>query len=139
MLFPNAKIIHTKRDPIDTCLSIFFQNFNNNHPYAFNLTNLGAHYRQYERIMLHWHAVLLDALWILTMRIPLPAGFWTRKLIEHVGLEWNDACLAPHKLERSVKTASHWQVRQPIYKTSLERWKNYEEFLGPLILALKNN
>lgn len=139
LLFPKVKIIHTKRNPIDTCLSIFFQNFNKAHPYAFNLENLGFHYKQYERIMRHWHEVLpgriMDIQYEDTISDP---EYWSRKLIDHIGLEWNDACLAPHKLERTVKTASHWQVRQPIYKTSVERWKNYEEFLGPLFDALKD-
>lgn len=139
LLFPKAKIIHTKRNPIDTCLSIFFQNFNDAHPYAFDLKNLGAHYKQYERIMRHWHEVLpgriMDIHYEDTISDP---EYWSRKLIEHIGLEWDDACLAPHKLERTVKTASHWQVRQPIYKTSVQRWKNYEPFLGDLIDALKD-
>ena len=139
LLFPNVKIIHTKRDPIDTCLSKFFQNFGDNHPYAFNLENLGFNYKQYQRLMQHWHAVLpgriLDISYEDTIADP---EFRSRKLIAHVGLEWDDACLSPHKLERSVKTALHWQVRQPIYKTSVQRWKNYEEFLGPLIQALKD-
>lgn len=139
LLFPHVKIIHTKRDPIDTCLSIFFQNFNEAHPYAFDLSNLGFHYRQYERIMRHWHAVLpgriMDINYADTIADP---EFWSRKLISHIGLEWDDACLSPHKLERSVKTASHWQVRQPIYKTSEQRWKNYEKFLDPLKLALQD-
>jgi tetratricopeptide (TPR) repeat protein len=138
LLFPNVKIIHTKRNPIDTCLSIFFQNFNTVHDYAADLGNLGFHYKQYERIMQHWHKVLpgriLDINYEDTIADP---EFWSRKLIDHIGLEWDDACLAPHKLERTVKTASHWQVRQPIYKTSVQRWKNYEEFLLPLIEALK--
>ena len=139
LLFPNVKIIHTKRNPIDTCLSIFFQNFNAAHDYASDLGNLGFHYKQYQRIMRHWHEVLpgriLDINYEDTIADP---EYWSRKLIDHIDLEWNDACLAPHKLERSVKTASHWQVRQPIYKTSVERWKNYEEFLQPLIEALKD-
>jgi tetratricopeptide (TPR) repeat protein len=138
-IFPNAKIIHTKRDPIDTCLSIFFQSFNDWHSYGFNLANLGFHYRQYERLMAHWHKVLpgkiLDINYEDTTSDP---EYWSRRLIDYVGLEWNDTCLAPHKLERSVKTASIWQVRQPIYKTSVARWRNYEEFLGPLIEALKD-
>jgi tetratricopeptide (TPR) repeat protein len=138
LLFPNVKIIHTKRDPMDTCLSIFFQSFNDSHPYAFDLSNLGFHYRQYERIMRHWHEVLpgriLDINYSDTIADP---EYWSRQLIAHVGLEWDDACLTPHKLERSVKTASHWQVRQPIYKTSVERWRNYEAFLDPLKQALK--
>lgn len=140
LLFPNAKIIHTRRNPLDICLSIFFQHFTPEaHPYAFDLENLGHHYKQYERIMRHWHAVLpgriMDIQYEDTISDP---EFWSRKLIDHIGLEWNDACLAPHKLERTVKTASHWQVRQPIYKTSVQRWKNYEQFLGPLIDALKD-
>jgi tetratricopeptide (TPR) repeat protein len=140
LLFPNVKIIHTIRDPIDTCLSIFFQHFNaKGHPYSFDLSNLGYHYKQYQHIMKHWHEVLpgriMDIHYEDTVADP---EFWSRKLIDHVGLEWSDACLAPHKLERTVKTASHWQVRQPIYKTSVQRWKNYEEFIGPLIEALKD-
>lgn len=139
LLFPKVKIIHTKRNPIDTCLSIFFQSFNNAHPYAFDLENLGHHYKLYERIMKHWHEVLpgriMDIQYEDTISDP---EYWSRKLIAHIGLEWDDACLAPHKLERTVKTASHWQVRQPIYKTSVERWRNYEQFLGPLIHALKD-
>jgi tetratricopeptide (TPR) repeat protein len=139
LLFPNIKIIHTKRDPIDTCLSIFFQNFGDGHPYAFDLGNLGFHYKQYERIMRHWHEVLPGRIMDINYEDTIAdLEFWSRKLIDHIGLEWDDACLAPHKLERSVKTASHWQVRQPIYKTSVQRWKNYEEFLGPLIKALKD-
>ncbi|WP_052177746.1 tetratricopeptide repeat-containing sulfotransferase family protein [Methylotenera sp. G11] len=139
-IFPNAKIIHTKRDPVDTCLSIFFQHFNEHHSYAFDLSNLGFYYKQYERLMQHWHTVLpgriMDIHYADTIADP---EYWTRKLISHIGLEWDDACLAPHKLERSVKTPSHWQVRQPIYKTSVQRWKNYEPYIQPLIDALNVN
>lgn len=137
LLFPNARIIHCRRDAMDNCLSIFFQNFGGEHPYAYDLSNLGHHYRQYERLMAHWHEVLpgriLDINYEDTIADP---EYWSRRLIAHVGLEWDDACLAPHKLERTVKTASHWQVRQPIYKTSVQRWKNYEKHLQPLKQAL---
>jgi tetratricopeptide (TPR) repeat protein len=137
MLFPNAPIIHCKRDAMDNCLSIFFQSFAGEHPYAYDLTHLGHHYREYERLMSHWQQVLpgriLDINYEDTIADP---EYWSRKLIEHVGLDWDDACLAPHKLERAVKTASQWQVRQPIYKTSVERWKNYEKHLAPLKKAL---
>lgn len=136
-LFPKARIVHCKRDPMDNCLSIFFQNFGGDHPYAYDLANLGHHYSQYQKLMEHWHTVLpgriLDINYEDTIADP---EHRSRKLIEHVGLEWDDACLAPHKLERTVKTASHWQVRQPIYKTSVQRWKNYEKHLGPLKEAL---
>jgi len=137
LLFPNVPIIHCRRDAMDNCLSIFFQNFSEGHPYAYDLANLGHHYRQYERLMAHWHAVLPGRILDLQYEdlITDPES-WSRKLIEFVGLEWDDACLAPHKLERTVKTASHWQVRQPIYKTSVARWKHYEQYLGPLKAAL---
>jgi len=137
LLFPNAPIIHCKRDAMDNCLSIFFQNFGAGHPYAYDLTNIGHHYRLYERLMAHWHQVLpgriLDINYEDTIADP---EYWSRKLIAHVGLEWDDACLAPHKLERTVKTASQWQVRQPIYKTSVARWRHYENYLEPLKEAL---
>lgn len=138
LLFPNAPIIHCKRDAMDNCLSIFFQNFAGEHPYAYDLTNLGHQHRQYERLMSHWHQVLpgriLEINYEDTIADP---EYWSRKLISHVGLEWNDACLAPHQLERAVKTASQWQVRQPIYKTSVQRWKNYEKHLASLKEALE--
>jgi len=137
LLFPKAPIIHCKRNAMDNCLSIYFQNFADEHPYAYDLMHLGHHYREYERLMSHWQQVLpgriLDINYEDTIADP---EYWSRKLIEHVGLDWDDACLAPHKLERAVKTASQWQVRQPIYKTSVERWKNYEKHLAPLKKAL---
>lgn len=139
LLFPNAKIIHTRRDPIDTCLSIYFQNFAGDHRYAYDLENLGHHYLQYQRLMAHWHKVLpvniFDVDYEETISNPEDVS---RALINHIGLDWNDACLAPHKLERSVKTASHWQVRQPIYKTSVQRWKAYEPYLEKLITSLNS-
>jgi tetratricopeptide (TPR) repeat protein len=137
LLFPNAPIIHCKRNAMDNCLSIFFQNFGGDHPYAYDLSKLGHHHREYERLMAHWHAVLpgriMDICYEDTIADP---EYWSRKLIEHVRLDWDVACLAPHKLERTVKTASHWQVRQPIYNTSVQRWKNYEKHLGPLKQSL---
>jgi tetratricopeptide (TPR) repeat protein len=137
LLFPNAPIIHCKRNAMDNCLSIFFQNFGADHAYAYELSNLGHHYRQYERLMLHWHEVLPGRIFDINYEDTIAdPEFWSRKVIEHAGLDWDDACLAPHKLERSVKTASHWQVRQPIYKSSVQRWKNYEKHLGPLKEAL---
>jgi tetratricopeptide (TPR) repeat protein len=140
LLFPNVKFIHTKRDPIDTCLSIYFQNFTNYHSYAFDLNNLGFYYKQYERIMNHWHQVLPGRIIDINYSdIVSDPEYWTRKLISHFDLEWSDSCLAPHKLERTVKTASLWQVRQPIYKTSIQRWKNYEPYIQSLIEALKSD
>ena len=137
LLMPEVPIIHVKRNVMDNCLSIFFQNFKKGHNYAYDLSDIGHQYKQYEKLMAHWHNVLpgkiMDINYEDTVNDP---EYWSRKLIDHVGLEWDEACLAPHKLERSVKTASHWQVRQPIYKTSVKRWKHYEKYLGPLKEAL---
>jgi tetratricopeptide (TPR) repeat protein len=124
LLFPNARIIHCKRDVMDNCLSIFFQNFSGAHPYAYDLANLGYQHRQYQRLMAHWHEVLPGRILDLQYEdLIADSETWSRKLIEHVGLEWDDACLAPHKLERMVKT-------------SVQRWKHYEQHLGPLKQAL---
>lgn len=137
LLFPMATIINVKRDPIDNCLSIYFQKFLRGHPYAYDLKDIGHQYLLYQKMMEHWHSVLPGRIMDLQYEnlISDPER-WSRKLIQHVGLQWDDACLTPHKLERTVKTASQWQVRQPIYKTSVQRWKNYEQHLGPLKEAL---
>jgi tetratricopeptide (TPR) repeat protein len=137
LLFPKASIIHVKREPMDNCLSIYFQKFLRDHPYAYDLADIGHQYLLYRNLMAHWHSVLPGRILDLNYEDLIAAPeFWTRKLIDHVGLEWDEACLAPHKLERSVKTASHWQVRQPIYKSSVQRWKNYEKHLALLKEAL---
>jgi len=138
LLFPKARVIHCKRDPLDTCLSIFFQKFSASHPYSFDLGDLGHYYREYERLMEHSRAVLPSGM-MLEMQyedvIERPEEM-TRKLIEFCGLEWDESCLKFHESKRAVQTASSWQVRQPIYKTSSKRWKQYEKHLGPLINAL---
>ncbi len=137
MMFPNARIIHSKRNPMDTCLSCWMQNFNDSHTYSRNLADAGHHYRQYLDLMAHWHEVLPGR--ILDVAYEDLVGNQeetSRKIIDHIGLPWDDACLQFHKLERTVLTASVWQVRQPIYKQSAGRWKNYEAHLGPLRKAL---
>ena len=133
MLFPNARIIHSKRNALDTCLSCWMQNFNDSHTYSRNLGDAGHHYRQYLDLMAHWHEVLPGR--ILDVEYEDLVGEQegiSRKIIDHLGLAWDDACLQFHKLERTVLTASVWQVRQPIYKQSAGRWKNYDAHLGPL-------
>ena len=137
-ILPNAKIVHINRNPIDTCLSCFTRMFNSGQYHTYNLTELGLYYRNYHKLMEHW-------------RKALPAGSFldlqyeelvtdkenqTRKLIEFCGLEWDDACLESHKNTRSIRTASVTQVRQPVYTSSIERWKRYDTFLEPLIKAL---
>ncbi|MBI1212787.1 MAG: tetratricopeptide repeat protein [Alphaproteobacteria bacterium] len=137
LLFPNARIIHSKRNPMDTCLSCWMQNFNDSHSYSRDLADAGHHYRQYQDLMAHWHEVLPGR--ILDVEYEDMVGNQeetSRKVIEHIGLPWDDAVLQFHKLDRTVLTASVWQVRQPIYKQSAGRWKNYEAHIGHLRKAL---
>jgi len=138
-VFPQARILHTQRNPIDTCLSIYFQAFNNSHTYATDLDDLAFYYREYRRLMAHWRAVLPPEVFL---DVPYEALVedqegWSRRIIEFIGLEWDERCLNFHETERKVGTASNWQVRQKIYKTSKERWRNYEQFVGPLLPLLE--
>ena len=136
-LFPKATFIHCYRDPIDTCLSSYFQNFSREMAFAFNLEKLGAYYRGYRRIMDHWQEVLpVSVLHVNYEELIANQEEVSRRLIAHCGLEWDDNCLQFHKTERGVRTASVWQVRQPMYKTSARRWKKYEPYIGPLLEAL---
>ncbi len=134
---PNARIVHCQRNPLDTCLSIYFHNFNANHPYATDLAALGHYYRQYERLMAHWRSVLgkqlLDMPYTDIINDQEAA---TRRLLEHCGLEWNEDCLRYYASKRIVNTPSYDQVRQPIYTSSNERWRHYSKHLAPLIDAL---
>jgi len=138
-MFPKARIIHCRRDPMDNCLSCFAQNFRaDGLGWSTDLVDLGHQYCQYRRIMAHW-------------RDALPAGRMleidyedtvadlegqARKLVEFCGLDWEDACLEFHKTKRAVSTASREQVRNPIYTSSVGRWKRYGEGVTPLVESL---
>jgi len=137
LVLPHARVIHCRRDPLDTCLSGYFQDFSSAHPYSYDLYNLGVYYRGYEKIMQNWRNVLsLPVLEVQYEDMVADQEAVSRKLIEFCGLEWNDSCLRFHEHERFVGTASYDQVRQPIYSSSVGRWKNYEKFIGPLREAL---
>ena len=133
LLFPGARVIHCVRDPLDTCLSCYFQMFAGDHPYAYDLANLSAYYRQYQRLMRHWYKVLDIPIFELCyedlVRDPNAVG---QAMVEFCGLKWNKRCLDFHKSGSTVATASFQQVRQPIYSSSLGRWRHYAEYLGPL-------
>lgn len=138
LLFPNAAVIHCRRDPLDVCLSIFFQHFNERLSYACNLLDIGHTYLQYAKLMAHWRKVLPGPyLEIHYEDLVSDQECWSRELIKFIGLEWDEACLSYYQTERDVKTASVWQVRQPIYRKSMHRWKNYEKYLGPLMQLFK--
>ena len=138
LLFPNAKFINTRRNPVDTCLSGFTKLFKDSMPHSYDLGELGRYYRQYDALMQHWEAVLPPGTMKVVEYEQVVADTETsaRELIEFIGLDWDEACLAFHKSKRPVKTASVAQVRKPIYKTSVERWKRYGSGLQPLIDAL---
>lgn len=139
LMLPKAKIIHVNRNAADTCLSGFNKLFSTNSQYhSYDLTEMGRYYVNYAKLMEHWRAVLPKDAFLEVQYEELVANkeSQTRRLIEFCGLEWNDACLESHKTERSIKTASITQVRQPVYTSSVERWRHYEKYLQPLLEAL---
>jgi tetratricopeptide (TPR) repeat protein len=133
LLFPKARFIHCQRHPLDTCISIYFQEFTAGNHFAYDLRELGLYYREYLKLMNYWQQVLFIHIFELRYEdIVQHQEDVTRKLVEFCGLEWDSECLNFYKKDRPVFTASNWQVRQPIYTTSCGRWQNYEQFLDPL-------
>jgi len=136
---PRARIIHMQRNPVDTCLSIYFQHFEAANTYANDLEDLAHYYREYRRLMQHWQRTLpADAL----LEVPYEGlaedlEGWTRKMLEFIDVPWDPRCLDFHRTARTVVTASKWQVRQPIDRRFVQRWRNYEEFVQPLIPLLQ--
>jgi hypothetical protein len=139
LMLPNAKIIHVKRSPMDTCLSCFTRLFRRKQQgHTYDLAELGRYYADYVRLMNHWRSVLPAGSFLEVQYEDIVAdqALQARRLIEYCGLEWNDNCLNFHKTQRPIRTASLTQVRQPIYTSSVERWRPYEKFLEPLLNAL---
>lgn len=136
-LFPAAKIIHTLRDPLDTCLSVFFTHFDVSQTYATDLRDIGHWYRLYEDLMATWKAQhgsnILDVGYEELISDPQKQ---IARLLNFIGLDWDDACMDFHQAKRSVQTPSVWQVRQPLYSSSCGRWRNYRSHIGPLVAAL---
>ena len=132
-LFPRAHVIHCIRDPLDTCLSCFMQNFGSKLEFTRDLRHLGVFYREYERLMAHWHDVLpiqmMDVQYEEFVEGPEASS---RRLIEFVGLNWDDACLPDRWNPSAVRTASQFQVRQKISTSAIGKAKHYEPWLGPL-------
>lgn len=138
-LFANARIIHCRRDPMDTCLSCFTQNFESaGLVWSCDLGDLAHQYCQYRRLMEHWRAALPPGRMIEVDYEALVADLEgeARRLVGFVGLEWDDACLRFHETERAVTTASHSQVRQPVYRSSVGRWRRYGDAVLPLARGL---
>ncbi len=138
LVLPGARIIHARRNAVDTCLSCYTKLFGGDQPFAYNQAELGAFYRDYEGLMAHWRTVLPADRFIEvdyeTVVDDLEGE--ARRIIAFLGLPWNDACLNFHQNQRSVRTASVNQVRQPIYRSSKGRWHAHAEQLKPLLAAL---
>jgi len=135
LMLPNAKIIHAMRDPMDSCFSNYARLFNDTMEFAYDLGTLGRYYARYITLMQHWHEVLPSGS-ILDLRyedMVADTEGQARRILEYVGLPWDDNCLAFHENKRHVKTASVAQVRKPIYKTSVARWQRFEKHLQPLL------
>lgn len=137
LLFPKARIIHCRRDAIDNCVSCYVLPFNSTHGYNADLQALGLYYREYDRLMRHWNEVFPGRIFENRYETLVEnQEAQSRRLIDYLGLPWDDACLRFFDREGAVTTPSRWQVRQPIYKSSVRRWKNFEAEITPLIEAL---
>jgi tetratricopeptide (TPR) repeat protein len=135
---PNASIIHTVRDPADTCLSCFSKLFTGELNYTYDLAELGRYYRQYQLLMAHWKRVLpagriLD---VCYEELVEDVEGQARRIVAHCGLDWDARCLSFQENDRPVRTASATQVRQPVYKSAVGRWRPYQAFLAPLLQEL---
>ena len=139
-LFPKARIIHCQRNAMDTCASNFLNYFVKGDKYSFDLTEIGQYYLDYERMMAHWHNLFSSEIFdVKYEELVINQEKVSQQLIEYIGLEWDKKCLEFHKNKRAVRTASNSQVRQPMYKNSINRWKQYEKHLDPLLKIIKHH
>jgi len=138
MILPHAKIIHSRRNAVDTCLSLYSKHFGGSHPYCYNMTDLGNYYQSYMNLMAHWREILPASHFLEVDYENVVDDIETqaRRMLDYLGLPWDPVCLDFYKNERTVKTASVNQVRKPIYSSSSGRWKKHAEQLQPLITAL---
>ena len=135
-LFPDAPIIHCHRHPFDTCLSIYFKKFNDNHIYARDLSEIARFYKKYREIMDLWEDTSAG---IFSLRYEDLVGDQeriSRAIISHIGLEWDNECLRYYDSSRLIMTPSYTQANAPVYADSIYRWKNYDGHLQPLIDVL---
>jgi tetratricopeptide (TPR) repeat protein len=139
LALPNARIIHARRDPVDTCLSCYSKLFVGKLPYTYDLKELGRYYRAYEVLMKHWRCVLPRDVMLEVQyeEVVTDLEGQARRIVSHCGLEWDARCLDFHQTERQVRTASKTQVRQPIYKSSVGRWHAYQSLTQTLCEAMQ--
>lgn len=136
IIFPAATIIHIRRNPIDTCLSIFMQKFANAYSFAHDLGQIGHNYRAYRRLMRFWHDWDKDLITVDYEELTRDMPAQIRPILENLGLDWDESLEKFHETRRTVGTASRLQVRQPLYASAIDRWRRYENHLSPLIAAL---
>ena len=138
LALPNARFIHARRNPVDTCLSCYSKQFVGEINYTYDLGELGRYYKAYDALMQHWREVLPSGSFLDVQYEDVVGDLegQAKRILDHCGLAWDPAVLEFHKTERAIKTASAVQIRRPIYKSSIERWKNYETHLEPLLAAL---
>lgn len=130
---PNAKFIHLKRNAMDSCFSMFKQKFALAYHYSYDLEELGQYYLLYNQLMDHWHKMLPGKILDVSYEtLVSDQENISRQIIDHCGLEWQESCLQFHKNKDAVTTASAAQVRSPIYSSSIDKWRQYEKYLGPL-------
>jgi tetratricopeptide (TPR) repeat protein len=139
LFLPNARIIHTMRRPIDTCVSCYSKLFTSGHHYTYDLGELGRFYRGYSELMDHWRSVLPPGAMLDVSYEDVVDDLegQARRFIDYCGLPWDDRCLSFYNNCRPVRTASAIQVRQPLFRSSLERWRKYERGIGPLLEELE--
>lgn len=137
-ILPEARIIHVRRDPVDTCLSCYTKLFTREQLFSYDQAELAAFYRNYERLMDHWRAILPADRLIEVRYEDLVGDIETeaRRLTDFCGLNWDPACVEFHKTSRTIRTASLNQVRSPLYSSSINRWRAYAPHLGPLLAGL---
>lgn len=135
LVLPRARVVYVQRDPVDNCLSCYFQDFANMASFTMDLSDLAHYYREHHRLIAHWRSALPEGALLVVPYAELVADpeTWSRRIIEFIGLEWDSRCLEFHKTQRSVLTASNWQVRQRVYSSSVGRYRNYQKFIGPLL------
>jgi hypothetical protein len=136
---PNAKIVHVRRDPRDTCLSCYMKLFLGGLNFAYDLGELGRYHKMYDALMAHWRSVLPEDALLEVQYETLVGDFeqQARRIVEFCGLPWDGHCLAFAATQRPVRTLSQSQVRQPLFASAIARWRHYEGHLGPLFAALR--
>ena len=137
LLYPRAKVIDCQREPRDIAMSCYFQNFSNMQPWSCDLGHIGNYYNSYRQIMMLWRKFLPLPIFDLQYEdLVSDLEYHGRKLIDFIGLEWDASCLNFHTSSGAVRTASKWQVREPVYTHSVGRWKAYEKYLVPFLRVL---